>query len=666
MGEVHICFVLKSSAIGLGNSNSFESDYQNIYKPAGKFLYAHQSFRMAFAFNGVLLNFLHKKHPEFIDILQELVSRKQAEILGGGYYDPAFPLLFPMDRTGQIEKLSSEIRQTTKKRPRGIAVCASIWDSSLVSCFSTCGMEYVLLDESVLPPEKAPFAPFIMSDKAKSVSIIPVCRSIKPDFEEPALFTAALERAIGAADEKGSGGHDRGAVFFLRHEDITNHLDTGVFERLEDAVAAREGFALSTPYRFLKACAKRVPVYVAAGMCSDVGQWAVKPYQAVKVDAHRPPTVYDFLQLYPQSKALYDRMLYMSLLVNQYHGDKMRKTAAREKLWEAQNGDGFICTAKGAFVGAAYRQKAYRTLNEVDKILREYGSAGESMVSFDYNGDGMTEYVCRMQNYFACINLAGGSVSELDVMRGAGNFADNLVRVKEFEGYDDGYQRGLFTDHLFTEKEFKNYLENRPAGTGIFSKIIYTEKKFNGLHWELELAVSALYRNAQKVTLRKRYVVSSGGMTVQYILKNESAEPLSAKFAVESSFAQTNFNPDDFTAFKLEIAAGGQRREINTKTSSKELHPDGMVNDVEVVQLTDTDNGVSFVFEPNEASGFSFIPIIFKRPEYASGDLVEAGMTFASALFWDVSLEAGKEMEKTINFSIFNEHKRRKGKASGG
>ena len=193
---------------------------------------------------------------------------------------------------------------------------------------------------------------------------------------------------------------------------------------------------------------------------------------------------------------------------------------------------------------------------------------------------------------------------------------------------------------------------------------MYSEKKFNRQHRELELTVSALYRNAQKITLRKRYAVTSGGMTVQYILKNESAEPLNAKFAIESSFAQTNFNPDDFNAFKLEIAADGQRREIDTKTSSKTLNPDGMIRDVEVVQLTDTDNGVSFVFEPNEASGFSFIPIIFKRPEYASGNLVEAGMTFASALFWDVSLEAGREMEKTVNFSIFNEHKRRKGKSS--
>ncbi len=664
MGEVHICFVLKSSAIGLGNAESFESDYQNIYKPLGKFIYAHQSFRMAFAFNGVVLSFFHKKHPEFIDILQEMVARKQVEILGGGYYDPVFPLLFPMDRTGQIEKLSSEIRQTTKKRPRGIAICASIWESSLVSCFSTCGMEYALLDESVLPPEKSSFAPLFMSDKAKSLAIIPVWRTIKPNFLEPMLFASELETAISAADANHDGGYDRGVAFYLRHEDITAYLESGAFERMEEAVSAHEGFTLSTPYRFLKASAKRAPVYVPSGMSSDVGQWAVKPYQSVKIDAHRPPTVYDFFQRYPQSKALYDRMLYMSLLVNQYHGDKMRKTAAREKLWEAQNGDGFICTAKGAFVGAAYRQKAYRTLNEVDKILREYEDVSESMLSCDYNGDGMTEYICRMQNYFACINLAGGAVLELDVMRGAGNFADNLVHIKEFEGYDDGYQRGLFTDHLFTAREFKNYLENRPAGTGIFSKLMYSEKKFNRQHRELELTVSALYRNAQKITLRKRYAVTSGGMTVQYILKNESAEPLNAKFAIESSFAQTNFNPDDFNAFKLEIAADGQRREIDTKTSSKTLNPDGMIRDVEVVQLTDTDNGVSFVFEPNEASGFSFIPIIFKRPEYASGNLVEAGMTFASALFWDVSLEAGREMEKTVNFSIFNEHKRRKGKSS--
>jgi hypothetical protein len=37
-------------------------------------------------------------------------------------------------------------------------------------------------------------------------------------------------------------------------------------------------------------------------------------------------------------------------------------------------------------------------------------------------------------------------------------------------------------------------------------------------------------------------------------------------------------------------------------------------------------------------------------------------MTFVSTMFWDVSIEPGKEIEKTINFTITNLKKERKPK----
>ena len=117
-----------------------------------------------------------------------------------------------------------------------------------------------------------------------------------------------------------------------------------------------------------------------------------------------------------------------------------------------------MCTSKGAFVNSTYRQNAYKFLSEAEKILRGCSDFSESLVSFDYNVDGIKEYICRMQNYFAVIALKGGSIREFDIMQNSGNYADNLNRIKEFEGSTDDYERGLFIDHLFTDKEFDDYL----------------------------------------------------------------------------------------------------------------------------------------------------------------------------------------------------------------
>lgn len=663
MSQVHICYSLKSSRIGPEQKEIFEKDYENVYKPAAKFLYSHPEFRMSFAFNGVQIDFLQKEYPEFIEILRELISRRQIEILGGGYYDPAFPLLFPMDRTGQIEFLTSTLRSVTGKRPRGINLCASIWDYSLVSCFYNCGMDYVLLDDSLIPDEKQKFVPLIMSDKGKAISILPLYQEFKPEIQDdPRDYLNLISKKIAKSSKNSPKPLKeciKGLNIQFTHEEFQSLLRSGYLEKLYREISEKKDFFdFATPITLVKEAKLRIPVYIASGMSREVGQWGIEPYRALKADRHYPISIYDFFQIYPQSRALYDRMLYVSMLVNQSHGDKLRKTSAREKLWEAQNGDGFICTSKGAFVSATYRQQAYKKLTEAEKIARQCGEFKETFVSYDYTGDGQNEYICRMNKYFAVISLGGGAIRELDVLQNSGNFADNLNCVKEFEGYDDNYERGLFIDHIFSEDEFNAYIQNKPSGNGIFSKYIYSELDFSSQRKEVKLVAEAKFQNRQKISLKKKYVCYSSGMMIQYILKNESSELLKAKFAVESSFAQTNFNAKDFNAFSLDIVTNGKRQEINTKTSSYELNDSGKLSDVEGIWVTDTDNNITFVFEPNESCGMSFNPIVFKRPEYTTGELIPAGMTFANTMFWDIVLTPGMEMEKTINFSIFSQKKK--------
>lgn len=667
MSSIRICFNLKSSRLGPQNADIFEKDYISVYKPAVKFLYAHPDFKFAFSLNGVQIEFYQKKYPEFIEILKELISRKQIEMIGGGYYDPAFPLLFPMDRTGQIELLTSEIRSKTGKRPRGVSICGSIWDYSLINCLDTCGMDYVLLDETLISAEKLKFVPLIMSEKGKSVSILPLYQSLKPTGEKSAKdYLLDVSKKVLKTAKTGNEriqNSIKGVNVQFTHQEFKSLLDSGWFEELYKEITQENGlFEFATAYSNLKDTAVRIPVYIASGMSGDVAQWGIKPYEAVKMDKRYPVSIYDFFQIYPQSRALYDRMLYVSMLVNQSHGDKLRKKAAREKLWEAQTGDGFICTSKGSFVSSTYRQQAYKNLMEAEKILRECGKFEETVSCYDYTGDGLSEYVCRMNKYFAVIGLNGGSIRELDVLQNSGNFADNLNRVNEFEGCNDNYDRGLFIDHLFDDAEFDAYMQNKPSGNGIFSKNVYSELSISETHKEINLYTDAIFKGKQKISLRKKYVCNSNGMMVQYILRNESSEILKAKFAVESSFAQTNFNAKDFNAFSLDILSDGTKQEIDTKTSSYQLNESGKLSNVEGIWVTDTDNNITFVFEPNESCGLNFAPIVFNRPEYTTGELVPASMTFANAMFWDIELAPGMEMEKTINFSIYTSKRKRASK----
>lgn len=658
-----MCFGLESSEIGTARSDNFETDYQNAYKPVMKFLYSHPAFRMSFAFNGVFFQYLKKKHGEFVETLRELTARKQVEVIGGGFYDPVFPLLFPVDRSGQIEMLSSEIRQSVGRRPRGMTLYASCWDFSVLSSARSCGMEYVFLESALVPPEQQKFFPLIMSDRGKSIDILPVHTELKPP---PGILCGEYLENVRAAVEKTQkkedrrlGGGRRVVCVPLSPEDLRQLLQSGWLDSLDRAVAedSEGAFVLSTPENYRKAEPLRIPAYIAAGIGGETG--AALRRRNSRGAAGSPVTVFDFFQNAPQSRALYDRMLYVSLIMSLYHSDKMRKSEVRKKLWQSQSGNAFLDRHRRFSVASACRQRAYQFLVEAERILREYNKFSESLVSFDYNSDGMSEYIFRMQNYFACVSLTGGAVREFDVMRNSGNFADHMRRAAAFDGFDDSYEGGLFVDHLLSGRELAEFTEGRPPASGVFAGIRYEEKRISENGREVRMRASAVYGDGQKVSLLKKYTASSGGFTVQYILKNESGSRLDAKFAVESDLAQTNFRADGFSAFRVEVVAGGRKLETDTRSSSRRLSDSGVISDTEYLQITDTDGMISFVFEPNESCGLFFEPVTFRRPEAASGEPVPICMSFAAVMFWHICLEPGMEMEKTVNFSVAVERKRR-------
>ena len=656
---LNIC--IDSSIASTSQKNAMEKEFSSGCKSALKFAYSNADFKLAFHFDGVQLEFYKKEHPEVIEIIQTLIDRKQLEILGGGYYSPLFPLLFPRDRATQIDMLSSLVRETVGKRPRGMVLFASAWDASLVQCVSSSGIEYVILDETLIPAQKHRFKPFVMSDKGKSITILSAENSLKKlTCLSPDEF---LDTVYGSVEKarKNSDGYisslDRVITIQFSLQELGFLFATKWMQGLYSRVLERDDFYFGTPNHYLKSNPLKTPVYISSGICAEIARRAYTPYESVDSAKLPSVSVFNFLQVYPQVNRLYSRLLYLCLLVNQKKGDKIRKKAARDKILEAQRGSAFIGSPKEAFLSFANRQNSYKNLIEAEKIIREIEDFSETLLDFDYDGDGLNEYLFRMKNYFAVVSLKSGAIREFDVMQSGGNYADSLNRMAEFEGCDDVYERGLFVDHIFTDKEFNQYLQNKPVSSGIFSRSIYTEVKCLPQHKEVEIRSQAVFGKKTPVSLRKRYIATASGMMVQYILKNEGDMPLDARFAVESTLAQIHFKTQNFGAYNLEIVVNGKKQNIDTTASSADVIHMGLLSNVECILLSDSDTSISFMFEPNEPCNLSFVPIVFKRPD-ANGEIVPVSKSFAKTMFWDVHLPAGMEMEKTINFSLLSMHKK--------
>lgn len=654
---VNLCLEFSTESSNFTDNSDYKAVYEKCYKPLISFLYAHQDCPFAFYFSGPELDFIKQKNPEFFEMLKKLVNRKQVEILGGGYYNPVFPLLFPQDRTGQVEMLSSAVRKITGKRPRGISLCASAWDPSLVTSFSTCGMEYVQLDSSLIPGKKNVFLPIVMADRGKSIKILSVQNEFVPaEDESPEAF---LFRVTKAAEKKTAGSGfarnaDRIIPVVLSKYSLKTVLKNEWLEQFLTLAGGNYSASvkLSLPLNCVRNSTAFVQSCIHSGISSDIAKWASEPFK--EIDACGSSVdIYDFMQTYRRSQALYNRMIFVSLLVNNCHGDKMRKKIAREYLWAAQSGDAYVCKSSGTLVSSQKRQNAYRKLTDAEKLVRECENFQESVSSFDYNCDGFKEYVCRMEKYSACISPCGGAVFELNVMKNSGNYADNMSRRIPLDSCNDNYEKGLFVDHLFEPDEYENYAAGRDCKNGVFSGNIYREVSFNPQKHEIFLETDSYFPGLdQTVSLKKKYVISSNGIMVQYILKNTSPIALKAKFVVESNFAQTCFRIDSFDSYKIQAANTSQ---------TEEKYPNSLefMKNVDAFMLTDTDNDVSFTFEPNETANLVSYPIVFMRKKTDSEILEPAGRTLSLSLAWDVNLSCGMEMEKTVNLTIIPGRKRR-------
>ncbi|MBQ0002635.1 MAG: DUF1926 domain-containing protein [Treponema sp.] len=657
MSILKFCLQFTTGASSFLDSSDYKSIYENYYKPIGTYLYAHPEVPFTFYFTGPQFDLVKQKNPEFIEILRKLYNRKQIELLGGGYYNPVFPLLFPLDRSGQIEMLSSTVRKALGKRPRGVVLCASAWDPSLVTSFETCGMEYVEIDSSLIPKDKNLYLPLIVSDRGKCLKVISLNTDFVPQKDEtPENFIkrikSSLDKVLKIENEFSES--DRVVTIPMVKESMQIFLQKGWADEFINLINTKYSDAIKfdLPANCAKDSDSFVPAYIHAGISAEIAKWALEPYKQTDVK-NLSVNIYDFMQTYKRSQALYNRMTFVSYLINQCKGDKMRKKTARENLWAAQTGDAYVCKSSGILVNSQERQNAYRKLTEAEKLVRECEEFHESVIPYDYNCDGFNEYLCRMEKFNACINPRGGCIFELDLIKKSGNYADNMTRVMPLDKCNDNYEKGIFVDHLFEPEEYNKYVKGLPCKNGVFSGNIYKEVMYNANKKEVCLETNSHFPGLdQTIRLRKKFIITSNGIMVQYILKNTSPIALKAKFVVESNFAQTDFTSDKFDSYKIDVVNNSQ---IEEKT------PENLefMKNVDAFQLTDIVNNVTFTFEPNEIANLVSYPVTLMRQKTNSTNLEPAGRTLALSLAWDVDLSAGMEMEKTVNLTIIS-NKRKK------
>jgi hypothetical protein len=383
---------------------------------------------MVFHYSGVLLQWLERRHSEFLLLLKDLAGRRQAELLGGGFYEPLLPLLPLPDKIGQIEMFTTYLRRQFGKRPAGCWLPALSWEQSLTGPLNTCGMAYSFLNERAFAAAggacfgETCFAPCITEDQGKIITMFPISHRIGEALTRES-FASVLESVAARlpADREHTvtvfpdriRGEGEGSPELFYHR---------LFEELS---GAESRFEFALPGRVFRGLKDPGKLYFpsSAGWGADY--------------CHLPRRC---LTEYPEAKGIYAKMMFTHLLINQLRGDKARKRTAREELWKAQGGDLFQGGGKAPLYRHPLRKAVYRALLEAEKISRGKGNFSPSLSSFDFEFDGQGDYLFQGDPLNCYIRPGGASVFELDYLPRSWNYLDTLS--------GRGYRRTAFADWL--------------------------------------------------------------------------------------------------------------------------------------------------------------------------------------------------------------------------
>ncbi|MDR1411227.1 MAG: DUF1925 domain-containing protein, partial [Spirochaetaceae bacterium] len=430
----------------------FEHIYTGKLKPFIVALNNYPNIQGTLHYSGVLLHWIERAHPEFFMLIEDLLNRKQVELVGGGFYEPMMPLISQQDKIGQIELLTDYLRKHFNKRPLGCWLPVLAWEPGIVDALSRCGMGYTFLAAEQFREaglgEDDLFAPCLTENQGKLLTVFPLlcvpssgALSFTPFSGMPlsagAFFAGIKPESLPGALEKfaaaGNAASGEGRIVAI--------CSNGILDESLDSQEAGEG--ISRFFEGLSRCESFAGFTTPAKVLKNR-----RVYKKAYFGTDSKGSVKRFLIEYPEANGIYAKSVFTHVLVSQLRGDKARKTAALEELWKAQGYDAFCRSWSGGFYRGDIRNAVYRSLLIAEKTARIKGIFIPSLMNFDFDFDGEDEYIFRNDHISVYVKKQGAAVFEFDFMPRAWNYLGTLLPREAGTALNSPETRMAFTDIL--------------------------------------------------------------------------------------------------------------------------------------------------------------------------------------------------------------------------
>jgi len=589
--------------------SEFEFVYENKIRPFVSTLYRYSNIQAVLHYSGVLLYWVERTHPEFFMLIEDMITRKQAELLGGGFYEPSFPLIPLHDRIGQIELMTTYIRKHFGKRPLGCWLPQMAWEQHLATALCASDINYTFLSQEQFAQagikESGIFSPCITEDQGKLLTIFPVSSAVEKDLAEKSSSLVFLElknkfeKAHGRDSEKIIG------VFPEKVSSSPEEAPDTVWNRFFEEISLSENIVETTlPSKILR---------------------SHKTYQKVTFQnssaAENNFSPRNFLIEHYESSGIYSKMIFTNVLINQLKGDKARKLSAREELWQAQ--DSSLFSPGGGFLRNELRKSAYSSLLRAEMMTREKGKFIPSLIQHDFDFDGVKEFIFQDSVINCYIQPKGACIFELDYLPKEWNYLDC--------GSGDFGRRTAFADIIIP---FDANVDKHDEIITEDSRICFNEQ-YESIAQDkkgkicFKLPPSGESAPFGEIEINKCFLLKRDVITVSYNLKNSGKHLQKFKFIPMICFSFANVK-DEFVRF------------YSTDNNGKDIHIDHEFN-AENLKILDVRNEVQILITSIKPFSGNLAPVY-------NNDLYQAARIIP---VFSVSLESGESWanEFSIKFS---------------
>jgi len=540
--------------------------------------------------SGTLLSWWEDNDTSIIDLIGGMADEGQAELLGGGFYEPVLASISRKDRKEQILKLSEYLERRFGQRPKGLWLTERVWENQIIEDLIDSGIQFVIVDDRhflVTGFHKEDLHGYYLTESGgKTLAVFPIDETLR--YLIPFLPMNELEAYLRQVAARGKMAiyADDGEKFGAWPGTRKWVYEDGWLENfLESASRWKEEFIDWTTFSQVM---DKVP---ASGICylpdasyEEMEQWALQADGILKLqelikslgpeakEAYRPflrgGHWKNFFVKYPESNHMHKRAAALSRMsLNARSLDRR----ARDCILSAQCNDAYWHGIFGGLYLPHLRNAVWQSILKAEARLRRRQDL--SIEESDINKDGLKEVIVSSGD--VCLVFephSGGQLVEFSSLDPPNNYGNTLTRrpeayhqalreIPENGAYEnkgvssihkltkavdqsmldeltyDWYRRNSFIDHLF----------DPTAVLGDFKKCDFREWgdfANQPYKYKIDAGTLILVRDGglyipgspkRPVRLTKSFIFKNRGLTItcKYALKNASTDHINCRFGIE-------------------------------------------------------------------------------------------------------------------------------------